>query len=473
MQKNILHLGLMCILLISWIDYANAVSCQACCGAPETACSEAKCTGCDATVGGKGCYFHLGTTALTKLCSDCSSVTKCEDYVSNNQGDACKANECKVNLPDGCKPQGFTSVNCISASITTTTTTTTTTTISGGGGGGGSGEGSSEVINKIKTAVYTIVMHLYCLVVYISAALAALFVIITGIKYMSSDEEGGRAEARRRMVYSLAGLMVIALACPLVNLLFSNTNIGIPDASGNKVPCRGCPYINEMSSGGGGDLGGWGGGFSGGDTSDRSWWSDPARKKQAESFQECSESQPCPTGKVCADTATGTYRCYPKIADGHKVGDSDLQPLPGHDKRELCMSGMLDHDDDTCMENPGCPNNADCDTDEYCGTDGFCHPDLGETASCGTNLMKSSSDDADDMCQSKWCTSHGCRPKDKCWVMEDCTSHDDGTYCNDNQAICFKKADVDDECHASWVLGGNADLMCESGHCDTTKDKCI
>jgi len=117
-------------------------------------------------------------------------------------------------------------------------------------------EPTDGLINNIKTSVYIVVVNLYCIVLYIATAVAALFVVITGIKYMSSDDGGSRAESRNRMAYAVIGLAVIALACPLVNMLFGNTNIGIPDSSGKRVPCPGCPYLEQITSTGEGISGG-------------------------------------------------------------------------------------------------------------------------------------------------------------------------------------------------------------------------
>ncbi len=137
---------------------------------------------------------------------------------------------------------------------TTTSSTNTPGTNASNQSSGGGNEGG--VLDQIKTAVYTILITLYCIVLYVASAVAALFIILTGVKYMLSEDESGRVESRRRLTYALVGLMFVALACPLINMLFSGSDIGVPDSTGKKVPCPGCPLIPGGTNGilGGGGI---------------------------------------------------------------------------------------------------------------------------------------------------------------------------------------------------------------------------
>ncbi len=156
-----------------------------------------------------------GTSECADDCAALSTAYPDKDVTGNSAGDAsCSGKKC-------C---------CIKDKST------------GTGTGTGAGEKKS-VFDRIKDGVYQIIMTLYCLVLYVAAGIAALFIILTGLKYMSSDEESGRAESRRRLEYALIGLIVVALACPLVNIFFSGTDIGIDDGNGNKVACPGCPLL--------------------------------------------------------------------------------------------------------------------------------------------------------------------------------------------------------------------------------------
>lgn len=324
---------------------------------------------------------------------------------------------------------------------------------------------SEEVLNRIKTAVYTIVMTLYCLVLYVAAAVAALFIILTGVKYMSSDEANSRAESRRRMVYAIAGLMVIALACPLVNVLLANTNIGIPDADGNIVPCRNCPYIDQITSSGGG--GGWsgGGGSTTGGSKCGSWFT-PERIKQAKGFKECSATEPCASG-VCA-TAGTDYRCFPKISNGCSIDESDLTPL-SNIKEDLCVESYADGD--ICSKSLKCTTPTGCDKGKYCSTAGICESKVGVDASCSSTSIIGGTADPSIMCQSDICINGECAEEGSCDNMGHCDSDE---YCGEDERKCLAKLRKG-ECKDSWVRDGTANDMCKSGTCDTSKnpDQCV
>jgi hypothetical protein len=156
-----------------------------------------------------------GSSECAGDCSSLSATYPDKDVTGNSGGDdSCSGKKC-------C---------CIKDKSTGTGTNT------------GSGEKKS-VFDRIKDGVYEIIMTLYCIVLYLASGVAALFIILTGLKYMSSDEESGRAESRKRLEYALIGLIVVALACPLVNIFFSGTGIGVEDKYGNKVPCPRCPLV--------------------------------------------------------------------------------------------------------------------------------------------------------------------------------------------------------------------------------------
>jgi hypothetical protein len=111
------------------------------------------------------------------------------------------------------------------------------------------GDDLANFIWEIKNVVYEVVIILYCILLYIASSIAALLIILTGIKYMSSEDEEGRIDSKKRLTYSIIGLLVIALVCPMVNIFFSGSDIGIPDANGVKIPCQGCPFIWSFTGG--------------------------------------------------------------------------------------------------------------------------------------------------------------------------------------------------------------------------------
>ena len=210
---------------------------------------------CKDTIG-KDCHWDDSTSKCLEGKDPCASITSCADYGI----DQCTSNACKAKINSDCELSG-------SACKTKAGTT---------------GEKKS-VFDRIKDGIYQILMTLYCIVLYIAATVAALFIILTGIQYMSSDEESGRAASRKRLEYALIGLMVVALACPIVNVLFSGTDIGIEDANGNKVPCPRCPLIP------------------GGGTEPTPTPTPSPTPSPAPSPTPTSTPTPSPTGKTCAE----------------------------------------------------------------------------------------------------------------------------------------------------------------------------
>lgn len=62
--------------------------------------------------------------------------------------------------------------------------------------------------------------HILNIVFEIMGALALLMVVIAGFRYtISSGDPNGVATAKRMMIYSIVGLVVIALAATLVNFV--------------------------------------------------------------------------------------------------------------------------------------------------------------------------------------------------------------------------------------------------------------
>jgi hypothetical protein len=323
-------------------------------------------------------------------------------------------------------------------------------------------------LTQIKNAVYIVLITLYCLVLFIASGIAALFIILTGLKYMTSEDAAGRVEARKRLVYSLAGLMLVALACPLVNMLFSGTNIGVDDGTGHKTPCPGCPLIGELTTSSG-SLGGFGGWFRGGDTQG-SWFTE-SRIKQAKSFQVCTTPSDCPSDRVCAsnneaDASGMVYRCFPKIADGYSISSSGLTPLSG-DNADLCNSGFVSGD--KCGRDLKCQNRNGCKSGEYCGSDAYCKTKKETDKDCSAGIMLGDTN-PDYVCQSNWCVDGKCMDSGNCAGPDDCNRHYSGAFCNGNY-LCEWKRSEKAECKASQIIGGTANDICKSGTCKSS-DKC-
>ncbi|MBN2251732.1 MAG: TrbC/VirB2 family protein [Candidatus Altiarchaeota archaeon] len=75
-----------------------------------------------------------------------------------------------------------------------------------------------ERINEVLCALFTLVL-------YVSAALTALMIILAGVKYMTADDPRETDNAKKRIVYAFTGLVIVLVACPVVDYLVTNTNI--------------------------------------------------------------------------------------------------------------------------------------------------------------------------------------------------------------------------------------------------------
>ena len=106
------------------------------------------------------------------------------------------------------------------------------------------GEDDGEgVIPQIKRQVIAIACEVFKILFYLSTAIASLFIIISGVKYMTSESSEGRYEARDRIIYAIVGLIIVVIACPLVNYFIQGTQI-------EEVPADCCPILSF----GGGEL---------------------------------------------------------------------------------------------------------------------------------------------------------------------------------------------------------------------------
>ena len=439
--------------------------CNSYCTAPERGFSTGKCF--DESIKGDNtgysgvCYYGL----LAFYCSDVGC--ECKVNGANKNCYCYKTQPC----PDGsdytqqgtnhCDAVTGCTVSGTPGTITTTTTTTTTTTMGTGTGTGDSG----VVIDLIKTAVYKIVMTLYCLVLYIASAVAALFIIITGIKYMSSDEEGGRAESRKRMVYAIVGLMVVVLACPLVNLLFAGTNIGIPNASGGKDACPPCPIIAQLSSTGG-KLGG--GTVTTGSTSGA----------------KCSDSDACAANFFCAnmfyfnaknkDSKQTESLCESSLG---KDAECDTGWEDAGSNKKVCKTGYSCKKDSSSSTGYNCKVNAaasqctttkyceDTYTTKYCDKSGNCQNKVGDAKGGGDCGGMEISGLDNKVCSSEWCIGGGCSEVDICTSSDDCDIHytQKNKYCKNGK--CVDKIAEKLRCDNSMEISKDNNRACRYGNC--------
>ncbi|MEA3254710.1 MAG: pilin [Candidatus Altiarchaeota archaeon] len=106
---------------------------------------------------------------------------------------------------------GDTDVSITPPVATTTTTVTTTTTLK-----------PTEVIMK---RINKVVCDLLTIIWYIAGGITALIIIFAGMKYMASDDPQEINKAKSMVAYAVVGLILVIIACPLVNYLVVNTNV--------------------------------------------------------------------------------------------------------------------------------------------------------------------------------------------------------------------------------------------------------
>jgi hypothetical protein len=63
----------------------------------------------------------------------------------------------------------------------------------------------------------------------VSVGIAALLIMVAGLKYMSSDDANERTESRNMIMRVLSALIVIAVAAQVVNYLAAGSNVGSID----------------------------------------------------------------------------------------------------------------------------------------------------------------------------------------------------------------------------------------------------
>lgn len=84
---------------------------------------------------------------------------------------------------------------------------------------------SADAIEEIKEKVVELGCYILELLFYISSALAALFILLGGVKYVTSEAPEDRCAARNNVGYAIIGLLIIMIACPLVDYFIQGTEV--------------------------------------------------------------------------------------------------------------------------------------------------------------------------------------------------------------------------------------------------------
>ncbi|MEM2918855.1 MAG: pilin [Candidatus Altiarchaeota archaeon] len=109
---------------------------------------------------------------------------------------------------------------------------------------GTSDTSKKSVIEQISEEVKRFGCLIFGILFYLSAGIAALFILFAGIKYITSESESERCEARDRVFFGLIGLIVVIIAIPLVNYFIPVVNSALSLYSKDlKIPEVNCPNL--------------------------------------------------------------------------------------------------------------------------------------------------------------------------------------------------------------------------------------
>jgi hypothetical protein len=78
---------------------------------------------------------------------------------------------------------------------------------------------ADENLDKIKFEIERAACYILNIVTVIVGVVAALFIFLSGVKWVTAEDPVGRKEARDRIMWSLIGFCVVILACPFAEFL--------------------------------------------------------------------------------------------------------------------------------------------------------------------------------------------------------------------------------------------------------------
>ncbi|MEM4346961.1 MAG: hypothetical protein QW802_00015 [Candidatus Altiarchaeota archaeon] len=82
-----------------------------------------------------------------------------------------------------------------------------------------------HVLGVLKDRINEVVSLIFCLIWWIIAALAALLIVWNAVVYITSEDFKARIIVRRRIIQIIIGLVIVLIACPLVNFLIKGTKV--------------------------------------------------------------------------------------------------------------------------------------------------------------------------------------------------------------------------------------------------------
>jgi hypothetical protein len=84
---------------------------------------------------------------------------------------------------------------------------------------------STDPLGDIMNRINGVVCILFTLVTYVASGISAIIIIYAGLKYMTSQDAEQTTNAKNMIIYAIAGLALILLACPIVDYLIIGTKI--------------------------------------------------------------------------------------------------------------------------------------------------------------------------------------------------------------------------------------------------------
>ena len=131
------------------------------------------------------------------------------------------------------------------------------------------GPDPDDPVTVIMNRINEVVCSLFTLVLYVAGGIAALMIILAGVKYLAADNPVDTGKAKKMIVYAATGLVIVFIACPVVDYLVANTKIvpfqkscscfsGVPGGPATTTTTQG-GFVTTTSGTGGGETGPVGG----------------------------------------------------------------------------------------------------------------------------------------------------------------------------------------------------------------------
>jgi hypothetical protein len=84
---------------------------------------------------------------------------------------------------------------------------------------------STDPLGDIMNRINDVACIFITLTTYVASGISAIIIIYAGIKYLTSQDAEQTTNAKNMIIYAIAGLAVILLACPIVDYLVIGTKI--------------------------------------------------------------------------------------------------------------------------------------------------------------------------------------------------------------------------------------------------------